>query len=85
MIEKSMSIVNKAGMHAKPASQFVKLVSEFKADIEIIKGDRTANAKSIVNILNLGIDNEDEITIRVSGDDEEKILDTIVDFLTNLQ
>jgi phosphocarrier protein HPr len=85
MVEKKIKIVNKAGMHAKPASEFVKFVSESKADIQIIKDDRIANAKSIVNILTLKISMGSEIIVRVEGEDEQLVLEAIEDFLLNLK
>jgi phosphocarrier protein HPr len=85
MVEKKIRIVNKTGMHAKPASQFVKFVCESKSDVQIVKEDKIANAKSIVNILNLKINMGSEIIVRVEGEDEQSVLEAIENFLSNLK
>lgn len=85
MVEKSVTIINKTGMHARPASQFVKLITKYKSNIQLVKGDRSANAKSLINILSLGINAGTVINVKVDGEDEKEALDVIVDFLANLQ
>lgn len=85
MLEKKLTIVNKTGMHARPASQFVTLLNSFKSNIQIVKGTRTANAKSIINILSLGLTQGTEIIIKVDGVDEEVAIKSIENFITTLK
>ena len=85
MISKEMIIMNKTGIHARPASLFVKLASGYKSNIEIVKEDRVANGKSLINILSMGINAGSKITVKAHGEDEQVALCAIVDFLMNLQ
>lgn len=85
MVEKTIQIKNPTGLHAKPVSMLAKFISEFKEDIYIIKDDRIANAKSIVNILNLKISYNTEVILRVEGENEVKVLEDIIDFFANLK
>ena len=56
-------------LHARPAGAFVRAAAAFGATIEIRANGRTANAKSILEILGLGADGGTEIEISASGDD----------------
>lgn len=85
MIEKSLTIVNETGIHARPASQFVTLLNGYKSNIQIIKGTRTANAKSIINILSLALTKGTEIIVKVDGVDEEAAMSSIENFIKTLQ
>ncbi len=85
MVEKTITIINKTGMHARPASQFVKLATGFKSNIQIVKGDRVANGKSLINILSMGINAGTVITLKTEGEDEQACLTAIAGFLENLQ
>lgn len=85
MISKEITIINKTGVHARPASQFVKLAAGFKSNVQIVKGDRVANGKSLINILSMGINEGTVITLKADGKDEEACLTAISDFLANLQ
>jgi phosphocarrier protein HPr len=85
MIEKNITIVNNTGIHARPASQLVKLISAFKSDIKIVSGNKTANAKSIINIMSLGLIQGSVITIRIDGEDEKAAMDGIENFISNLK
>lgn len=85
MIEKSMIILNETGLHARPASQLVSLMNGFKCDIKIIKENKTANAKSILNIMSMALAKGSEITIRVDGEDEQVAVECIENFILNLK
>lgn len=51
MYAKEVEIVNPTGLHARPASQLVKRAEKYKSNLQIIKGERIVNPKSIFNIL----------------------------------
>ena len=85
MIEKSLTITNETGIHARPASQFVTLLNGFKSNIQIVKGTRTANAKSIINILSLALTKGTEIIVKVDGVDEAAAMSSIESFIANLK
>ncbi|NLM04807.1 MAG: HPr family phosphocarrier protein [Clostridiales bacterium] len=81
MLEKVIEIKNKSGIHARPASMLVREASKYKSDITIIKGNSELNAKSIMNVMGMGAKCGDEITIRVSGEDEKLAFKEIVDLI----
>lgn len=81
MYSKTVTIVNKTGLHARPASEFVSKASKFKSKITIKKnvdGASEANAKSIVILLTLGLSKGTEIVISADGEDEKDAVDTLV-------
>lgn len=83
MKEAVHKVVNKSGLHARPASKFVQLTRQFTSKIIICKGGKCADAKNILQVLSLGVDFGDVIEIRVEGIDEDVALTEIIDFLNN--
>lgn len=65
------------GLHARPAAKIVKMAHRFRADILIKLGDRSANARSILNILLLCASMGAVVDIEVHGDDEELAIQQI--------
>lgn len=84
MAEKNVVINNEVGLHARPAASLVQFVKNIPGDVEIVKDGKVGNAKSIFNVMSLGVSKGTEITIRVIGEDEEKYVDEIVEFIENL-
>ena len=84
MVEKNIVVKNETGLHARPAASLVQFVKNFEGDVEIIKDNKTANAKSIFNVMALGISKGTEITVRVSGENEQENLDKLIEFIENL-
>jgi phosphocarrier protein len=84
MFEKKMVIRNKTGLHARPASEMVRICQPFESEVLLLTEDEEINAKSIISILSGGVYNGTEITLKISGPDEESAGKTIVHFLENL-
>jgi len=80
MIEKTVTIVNKAGMHTRPASMLVKIASKYKSDFYIIKNGFQINGKSIIGVMSLAAEQGSEVTLKFEGDDEQKACAEIVKF-----
>ncbi|MEW6696306.1 MAG: HPr family phosphocarrier protein [Bacillota bacterium] len=78
MLEKTVSIMNHTGLHARPASQFAQAASKFKSQITIVKDGKAVNAKSMISVLSMAINKGCEIVIRAEGDDENLAIDTLV-------
>lgn len=81
MIEHILKIENEVGLHARPAAEFVKLASTFPAEIQVknvTTGSEFVNAKSILGILTLGVNQGHEIHIQVDGDNAQEALDALV-------
>ncbi len=79
-----VTIVNKSGLHARPAVRFVQLASKFKSLITVCKESKCVNAKNILQILSLGVDFGDNIVLQVSGDDEDTAFNQLIDLLINI-
>ncbi len=82
MAEKKTEIGPEAGLHARPAAEFVKKAKQFSAEITVIKGEREANAKSSMKIMALGAKKGDEIVIRAEGDDAEEAVEALVELIS---
>lgn len=76
------TIIDPIGLHARPASELTKVASSFTSDIKIIVGSKEGNAKSIMNIMALGIKKDDEIMIEANGSDEEEAIKKIKEELS---
>ncbi len=74
MPEIKATIINKVGLHARPASLFVQTAKRYKSDIRVSCGDRSANAKSILGVLALGANQGAEIAIVAQGEDATEAL-----------
>lgn len=70
MIRKEVKVMNETGLHARPASLLVKTASAFVSDIQLIIDEKTADAKSIINVLSLGLRKDDVLKVEASGIDE---------------
>lgn len=84
MTKRNVTIKNKSGLHARPASEFITFVKKYDAEILIKKYDKEVNAKSIINLLSLGVKKDSEITISVHGENEVTVCNEIVEYLQNL-
>ncbi len=84
MAERTVVVTNETGLHARPAASLVQFVKNYPGEVTIIKEDKQANAKSIFNVMSLGIAKGTEIKLIVEGDDEEKFADELVEFVENL-
>jgi phosphocarrier protein len=78
MVEKSITILNRAGIHARPAAMLVQTTKDFLCNIYIEKGNDRINAKSIMGIITLGAAYGTEIKIIAEGEDEETALSALV-------
>ncbi|QTL99264.1 HPr family phosphocarrier protein [Iocasia frigidifontis] len=83
MISEKVIVKNKIGFHARPASLLVKAADKFKSNINIIKGDKTAKAKSMISLLTLRVKMNDEIVITAEGCDENEAVYTLVELINS--
>jgi phosphocarrier protein len=70
MLKEKITIINETGLHARPASILVQAASDFLSEIEIDHEDKHINAKSIINVLSLGLRKDDVILLSIEGVDE---------------
>ena len=69
-IEKVVTIRNKYGLHARPATQFVELASRFTCDVVLLKDGEEVNGKSIMGLMMLGAEMGTQLTVRCFGADD---------------
>jgi len=77
MVNRDLKIINKLGMHARAAAKFVNLASSFESDIELGKGNRMVNGKSIMGVMMLAASRGTSISLRVEGNDEVEAADRL--------
>jgi phosphocarrier protein HPr len=82
MAERETTVGPDAGLHARPAAQFVKTAKGFSSDIVVIKGEKEANAKSSLKIMTLGAKKGDRIVIRAEGDDAQEAVDALTELIS---
>ncbi len=83
MKEVAVTIINKLGLHARASSKFVTLASKFHSQIELCRGTKTINAKSIMGVMMLAAPNGTELILKVQGDDEEPAMQALLSLIQN--
>lgn len=78
MISAEVTIVNKLGLHARAASRLVNCASGFAAEIELVRGTRSVNGKSIMGVLTLAAAIGTSLLIEADGPDEQQALQALV-------
>ena len=79
MVEHVVVVKWRAGLHARPASDLVKLANKFKSKITIKKSDMIIDGKSVIGIMTLGASYKSSLTLVIEGEDEEDALKAIID------
>lgn len=83
MFVRKTEVINKSGLHARPAAQFVTSASKFASEITVknLNTNREVNAKSIVLLLTLAICKGTPVQIAAEGPDEEAAANTLADLI----
>ncbi|RQP14332.1 MAG: HPr family phosphocarrier protein, partial [Brucella intermedia] len=84
-MERSTIVRVREGLHARPATRFVKLAKGFESDIEIAKAGKSVSAKSSVKLMLLGVKELDEVTVRADGADAIEAIEALIGYLENPQ
>ncbi len=79
----TVKVLNDEGLHARPAGMLVKTANTFSAEIELSVDGDTANAKSIMSIMGLGLTKDTMVTVTAKGDDAEAALKEITSLFNN--
>ena len=80
---RTLTIVNKLGLHARAAAKFVTCASKFGAEITIRRGEREVNGKSIMGVMMLAAAQGSEIEIAAIGDDAEQALSALQELIAD--
>jgi phosphocarrier protein HPr len=81
MISKEIIIKNQVGLESRSAAMFIQKASNFKSGIWLEKGDRKANAKSLLGVLSLGIGNGMKVRLTAEGEDEDRAGEELEEYL----
>ena len=76
-IEKEIAIVNRLGLHARPAAMFVRIASRHRSEIRVSKEGEEVNGKSIMGLMMLAAGQGSKLRIRCEGLDAEKAMEEL--------
>ena len=77
MTQQEVTILNRAGIHARPASLIVKTANKYKSDVFLEMDGMKINAKSIMGIITLGASHKTKLILSANGPDEEEMVKAI--------
>jgi phosphocarrier protein len=77
MPERTVQIVNKAGLHARPAAEIVKLAAKYRSDITVVREDLEVNGKSIMGVMMLAAECGSSLQLKAEGPDAAEALDAL--------
>ena len=78
MQNKIVTIKVDIGLHARPAALFVQTAKRMQSDIKLKHGEKEANAKSIMQVLTLGVKQYDQLEITTEGPDEKNAMQALI-------
>ena len=81
MTERSVQIVNKNGLHARPADEIVKVASKFQSDITMVRDDLEVNGKSIMGVMMLAAEYGSTLLVRANGPDADQAVSAIAELV----
>ena len=77
MVEKLLTVKNRAGIHARPAAIIAQTANKFECEVMLARDDTTVNAKSIMGVITMAAGYNTVLTLRTEGTDEEEAADAI--------
>jgi len=79
MVERSLTVVNRLGLHARAAAKLVQLLGTFRAQVFLVGRGREVNGKSIMGVMMLAAAQGSSVLIRAEGDDAEQAVAAAAD------
>jgi phosphocarrier protein len=83
LVEHSVEIINKLGLHARAAAKFVTTASNFESDIQLVYNGNQVNGKSIMGVMMLAAGKGSVIELKVDGPDEKKASQALIELINN--
>lgn len=77
MIEKEVTVKNRAGIHARPAAIIARLANNYECEVTLSRGEVNVNAKSIMGVITMAAGYNSVLTLRCDGADEKEALEAI--------
>ena len=81
MAERSVQILNKNGLHARPAAEIVKISAKFQSEITLARDGMEVNGKSIMGVMMLAAECGATLVLRAEGTDADAALDALADLI----
>ena len=81
ILKRRVKIKNPQGLHARPASVFVKIANKFESEVTVKKGGESVNGKSIMGLMTLAASQGSVLEVEVSGPDADKAMQELENFL----
>ncbi|MDL4839781.1 phosphocarrier protein HPr [Aquibacillus rhizosphaerae] len=81
MVEKTFTVIDPLGIHARPATILIQVANKFNSHIELEYERKVVNLKSIMGVMSLGLEHATTFRIIVTGNDEEDALGKLIDTL----
>jgi len=81
LIERTVVLASKHGLHARPAADLVRLAARFRSDVKLTKEDMTVDAKSIMGVMMLAAECGSELVVTAEGPDELEAMEAVAAFL----
>ena len=82
MVKETVTIEISNGLETRPIAMLVQVASQFESTIHLENGTKNVDAKSIMGMMTLGLDNGEQVTITADGPDEKEAMKSVVEFLT---
>jgi phosphocarrier protein len=79
--ERSVTISNRNGLHARPAAEIVKCASRYDSDITMVRDDLEVNGKSIMGVMMLAAEYGSTLLVRASGPDAPEAVQAIANLI----
>ncbi len=83
MIQFDFTVTDPDGLHARPAGQLVKEAQQFKSSLSITKGEKTADLRRLFAVMGLAVKQNETVTIKAEGEDEQEAAAFIQKFLSD--
>ena len=81
MVRSNVTVKMSGGLETRPIAMLVQLASQFQSKVHLESGEKSVNAKSIMGMMTLGIDNGDDVTVTADGPDEAEAVEKLSSFL----
>ena len=83
MPERTVQVVNRNGVHARPAAEIVKTAAKYQAEITVIRDDLEVNGKSIMGVMMLAAECGATLRLKAEGPDAPQALDALATLIAN--
>jgi phosphocarrier protein HPr len=80
-LEKEVTIINRLGLHARPAAMFVRIASRYRCEVWVAKEGEQINGKSIMGLMMLAAGQGSKLTIKCEGPDADKALEELEELI----